>query len=171
MRILLYSDDLEEQDVIDKLFVYLYQFLSQVKTVCWMRRKQLNLLPNEEVCKDLKMEFLENLLLYYYGRRFRYEITNILSDLWFKESLVIDESIDNEIEKKVNEAVDYLFVDLCDADEEFIDGMLPILLEIEGEMKKINPESEVITTFSDEIFDKDTIEGFKLVWNSQLHKL
>uniref|UniRef100_A0AC34FWK3 Uncharacterized protein n=1 Tax=Panagrolaimus sp. ES5 TaxID=591445 RepID=A0AC34FWK3_9BILA len=139
MRILLYSDDLEEQDVIDKLFVYLYQFLSQDKTVFWLRKYQLDILPSEEACKELNMDFLDNLLLHYYGRRFRSEISDILN--------------------------------LCDADEEYIDGMIPILLEIEREMKKINPESEVFTAFSDDTFDKDVMRGFKIVWNAQLYKL
>uniref|UniRef100_A0AC35FLB2 Uncharacterized protein n=1 Tax=Panagrolaimus sp. PS1159 TaxID=55785 RepID=A0AC35FLB2_9BILA len=179
MKILLYSNDLDEQDVIDKLFVYLYQFLLQERTVCWLRKTQLDLIPSEEVCTDINMDALQFLLIYYVGKKFRFEIAEILTDYWFTESEDEEDGIDtkndenneNNIEKK-EKPVEYLFIDLSDSDEEFIENIIPTLLEIEAEMKKINPDSEVFTTFCDDIFDDDTIDGFEINWkNVELCKL
>ena len=49
--------------------------------------------------------------------------------------------------------------------------MLPTLIQIEHEMKKINPEVEIITSFPNQVFDEDTLEGYVIAWNADYCKL
>lgn len=82
MKILLYSNKLKEQDVVDKLFVYVKSFLSNEKVVLWLRKREFDIAPNTDSIGDFDINKLSYLLLSYCGRKFRSELAEILSDLW-----------------------------------------------------------------------------------------
>lgn len=53
----------------------------------------------------------------------------------------------------------------------FIDGMLPVLLQLEAEMQKKISEAEVIAAFSNEYMDEILIDSFESVYNIEICKL